>query len=122
MRFGRLEKRREELRYDTLISTIEQAMDAKVPKDLRRQLLHGPEEVDLVNSGLDETMSHAYREIRETYREEGFSFQAYEVEYAAFRLRYTGRAWAVWMLNLGPSLARWLIRRLAGMVIVSRRT
>jgi glutamate dehydrogenase (NAD(P)+) len=68
MRFGRLEKRREELRYDTLISTIEQAMDAKVPKELRRQLLHGPEEVDLVNSGLDETMSHAYREIREAYR------------------------------------------------------
>ena len=60
-------------------------------------------------------------EIRDTYLREGFSYEGYEVEYAAFRLGYTGRGWAIPMVNFMPSVTRWLIRRLAGMVIVSRK-
>ena len=68
MRFGRLEKRREELREQTFISATERITQQKFPEDARRQLIHGPDEVDLVNSGLDETMIDAYRQIRDIYK------------------------------------------------------
>jgi glutamate dehydrogenase (NAD(P)+) len=35
-----------------------------VPDVQRRELLHGADEVDLVNSGLEGSMQNAYREIR----------------------------------------------------------
>ena len=68
IRFGRLEKRREELRGQTLISAIETLTGDKFPREGRRQLMQGPDEVDLVNSGLDGTMSGAYREISDIYK------------------------------------------------------
>jgi len=33
----------------------------------RKILAHGPDEIDLVNSGLEESMVHAYREIRSVH-------------------------------------------------------
>ena len=37
-----------------------------VPVNLRRELIQGADEVDLVKSGLEGTMQNAHREIRET--------------------------------------------------------
>jgi glutamate dehydrogenase (NAD(P)+) len=34
----------------------------------KRQLVHGPDELDIVNSGLEETMVVAYHQIRETFK------------------------------------------------------
>ena len=65
IRYGRMEKRLDEIYRDRLVSTIELATGKPVPEKQRLQLLKGAEEVDLVNSGLEGTMQNAYREIRE---------------------------------------------------------
>jgi glutamate dehydrogenase (NAD(P)+) len=65
IRYGRMEKRLDEIYREKMVSTIEQVTKMKVPDRLRRDLLHGADEVDLVNSGLEGSMQNAYREIRE---------------------------------------------------------
>jgi glutamate dehydrogenase (NAD(P)+) len=67
MRFGRLQKHLEEMRNQKLVGTIEKMIGKEVPAEDKRLLVRGPEEIDLVNSGLAETMVTAYRRIRETY-------------------------------------------------------
>jgi glutamate dehydrogenase (NAD(P)+) len=64
IRYGRMEKRLDEMYRQKLVSTIEQATKIPVPDTQRSELLHGADEVDLVNSGLEGTMQNAYREIR----------------------------------------------------------
>jgi glutamate dehydrogenase (NAD(P)+) len=64
IRYGRMEKRLDEMYRQKLVSTIEQATKVPVPDLARRELLHGADEVDLVNSGLEGSMQNAYREIR----------------------------------------------------------
>ena len=66
IRYGRMEKRLDEIYREKLIGTIEQITKLSVPERLRRELSQGAEEIDLVNSGLEGTMQNAYREIRET--------------------------------------------------------
>jgi len=65
IRYGRMEKRLDEIYRDRLIATFEQVTGKTVPDQRRRELLRGADEVDLVNSGLEGTMQNAYREIRE---------------------------------------------------------
>jgi len=65
IRYGRMEKRLDEIYRDRLVQTIEQVTGKTVPERQRRELLKGADEVDLVNSGLEGTMQNAYREIRE---------------------------------------------------------
>jgi len=60
-------------------------------------------------------------EIVEAYRRWGFSFESYEAQYAAYRLQYTGRAWAAPVALAWAPLTRWAIRKLAGMVVLSRK-
>jgi glutamate dehydrogenase (NAD(P)+) len=67
MRFGRLQKHLEEIRNQKLVGSIERLMGKQIPEADKRFLTHGPEEIDLVNSGLEETMVSAYREIREIH-------------------------------------------------------
>lgn len=60
-------------------------------------------------------------EIIRSYRRSGFSFDAYETVYASFRLRYKGWSWAVpASFALGP-VTGWAIRKLAGMVVLSKK-
>ena len=65
IRYGRMEKRLDEIYRDRLVATFEQVTGKVVPDRQRRELLKGADEVDLVNSGLEGTMQNAYREIRE---------------------------------------------------------
>jgi len=65
IRYGRMEKRLDEIFRDRLVATIEQITGKPVPDRQRRELLKGADEVDLVNSGLEGTMQNAYREVRE---------------------------------------------------------
>ena len=67
MRFGRLQKHLEEIRNQKLVSTIEKMVGKPVPAEDKKYLVRGPDEIDLVNSGLEETMVSAYREIREVH-------------------------------------------------------
>ena len=47
-----------------LLEGIENLSGKKIPDQLRRKLTRGPNEVDLVNSGLEETMAEAYQDIK----------------------------------------------------------
>ncbi len=65
VRFGRMQKRWEEKHQTNFIQLIEDLTGKKVPKARIDSLIHGADEIDLVNSGLEDTMIEAYRDIRE---------------------------------------------------------
>ncbi|MFK7797169.1 MAG: Glu/Leu/Phe/Val dehydrogenase [Aureispira sp.] len=66
MRFGRMQKRFESNRYELLVDLVVK-MTGKVLNPAERKLLtFGADEVDLVRSGLEETMINAYNGIRNT--------------------------------------------------------
>lgn len=65
VRFGRMEKRFEELMFKNIADTIEESTGRKLSDSRRNVLVHGADEIDLVNSGLEETMITAYHNIRE---------------------------------------------------------
>jgi glutamate dehydrogenase (NAD(P)+) len=67
MRFGRLQKHLEEIKNQRLVAAIEGLMGKQIPSPDKQFLVRGPEEIDLVNSGLEETMVTAYREMREVH-------------------------------------------------------
>ena len=50
-----------------IVETLETMLNAKVPNDLKNKLIEGADELDLVRSGLDDSMRDAYKNIRETY-------------------------------------------------------
>ncbi|HNQ13459.1 MAG TPA: Glu/Leu/Phe/Val dehydrogenase [Bacteroidia bacterium] len=65
VRFGRLEKRFQEF-YDTkFVESLEQMTGKKLDTTSKKVLIHGPDEIDIVRSGLEETMIFAYNEINE---------------------------------------------------------
>jgi glutamate dehydrogenase (NAD(P)+) len=65
VRFGRLQKRWQSQAYRDLLATVEDMTDKKFPKDVLKAFIKGPDEVDLVYSGLEETMATGYQEIRD---------------------------------------------------------
>ncbi len=65
VRFGRMDKRFSENQNHFLLKSVEDLTGKKVNDVERQQLLHGPDEVDLVYSGLEDTMIGSYHEIRE---------------------------------------------------------
>ncbi len=66
VRFGRMDKRFSENQNSQILRTVENLTGKAVSDIERKQLLHGPDEVDLVYSGLEDTMIGAYHEIRDT--------------------------------------------------------
>lgn len=67
VRYGRLEKRFSENRYADIINSIEAMTEKKISEVERKIILKGPDEIDLVHSGLEDTMMGSYQEIREIY-------------------------------------------------------
>jgi glutamate dehydrogenase (NAD(P)+) len=63
VRYGRMEKRFTENLNTHILSQIETLTGKKVEERERAFIMHGPEEVDLVHSGLEESMITATREI-----------------------------------------------------------
>lgn len=68
VRFGRMGKRYEEAEERRLLQAIEKATGHRFSESERSALIHGADELDLVNSGLEETMAVAYQEILEIQR------------------------------------------------------
>lgn len=66
IRMGRMQKRHEELRGMQMAAILEEATEGKFTPDMRQRMPHGADELDLVRSGLDDTMRLAYQEIRST--------------------------------------------------------
>lgn len=67
VRYGRLEKRFNENMYGEIVHIIESLTNKRVNELERKFILHGPDEVDLIYSGLEDTMIGSYREIRDIY-------------------------------------------------------
>lgn len=67
IRFGRLARLLEESRGGYVIETIEAMLNQKVPEELAAKLRYGADELDLVRSGLDDTMRKAYQTVREVW-------------------------------------------------------
>jgi glutamate dehydrogenase (NAD(P)+) len=65
IRFGRMERRFEELRGNHIISALEEATGKKMPSWTLTELARGADELDLVRSGLDDTMRLAFQHIRD---------------------------------------------------------
>ena len=68
VRYGRMEKRFTENLNTHILGQIEQLTGKEVHEAERKFIMHGPEEVDLVHSGLEETMITATHEIMDIWK------------------------------------------------------
>ncbi|MGD8784690.1 MAG: Glu/Leu/Phe/Val dehydrogenase [Thioalkalispiraceae bacterium] len=68
MRFGRLQRRYEELRSLSYLHALEELTGKTASDKLRDDLVRGASELDLVRSGLDDTMRIAFRDMREVIK------------------------------------------------------
>jgi len=68
MRFGRMERRMVEMRSEALITAMEQLTNDTVPAPLAAGLRRDVDELNLVRSGLDDTMRTAYQNIHDFWR------------------------------------------------------
>jgi glutamate dehydrogenase (NAD(P)+) len=68
VRFGRMEKRLEEHDEARFARALERMTGKKLTDAERETLVHGSDEEDIVNSGLEEVMVVAYRELRESLK------------------------------------------------------
>ena len=67
VRYGRLEKRFTENANINILNQIEELTGKKVTSADKEIITHGPDEIDLVHSGLEETMINATREIMDIW-------------------------------------------------------
>jgi glutamate dehydrogenase (NAD(P)+) len=68
VRYGRLEKRFTENANINILNQIEELTGKKVTESEKDIIAHGPDEIDLVHSGLEETMINATREIMDIWK------------------------------------------------------
>jgi glutamate dehydrogenase (NAD(P)+) len=68
VRFGRMQKRLEERDEARFVRALESLTGKSLSDEERRALVHGADEQDIVNSGLEETMIVAYHSIRDTLK------------------------------------------------------
>lgn len=73
IRFGRMQRRQEEARHMLIVNELERLSDHlgdawSLAGDFKDKYLRGAGELELVRSGLDDTMRGAYQAMRETWR------------------------------------------------------
>jgi glutamate dehydrogenase (NAD(P)+) len=68
IRFGRMDKRFNQRTYDSILNIVEQNTGKGINERERQFIARGADEIDLVRSGLEETMIHAYNEIRDIWK------------------------------------------------------
>lgn len=73
IRFGRLERRLDEMRMQRVIEALETLSGGSLPPQLRRDLATESDELTLVRSGLEDTMRMAWGEIREAWRSQALA-------------------------------------------------
>lgn len=83
VRFGRMQKKHEEEHFDMLADLLEKMTGKKIDDRDRKMVSKGADEIDLVNSGLSETMAQAYVSIRDVWKE---GKGQYDMRTAAFIL------------------------------------
>lgn len=98
VRFGRMNKRFEEHTQNNIIDMIERSSEKKITVKDRSSVVRGASEIDLVNSGLEDTMIEAYRSIRETKKK----YKIADLRTAAFTLSITKIADAYGSMGIFP--------------------
>ncbi|MBX2853986.1 MAG: Glu/Leu/Phe/Val dehydrogenase, partial [Rhodobacteraceae bacterium] len=68
IRLGRMERRREESRHRLLLQGIEEITEKDFPTEMKEAYLSGASEIDLVRSGLDDTMRGSYQTMHQVWR------------------------------------------------------
>lgn len=68
VRFGRMQKRYDETSMTGVIELVERLTQKSISPKEKAMIARGAEEIDLVNSGLEETMIYAYRQIRDIWK------------------------------------------------------
>ena len=71
IRFGRMDRRIHELRADRTIAAVEAAVGRPLPPEVAAGLRASADELDVIRSGLDDTMRRAYQEVREEWHAGG---------------------------------------------------
>src|SRR5262249_21783066 len=66
----RVGKRFEEAAFERMLRAVESATGRLFSEDDHRKIARGADEIDLVNSGLEETMIGAYRPLRDLMRQD----------------------------------------------------
>ena len=69
IRFGRLEKRRNQFQLNNLIEAIEEMTGTSMPKKYKANFINGIEEIDLVRSGLDDMMIDGFQSVKKEFIE-----------------------------------------------------
>ena len=69
IRFGRIQRRQLENQFEALIAGVESITGKPFPEDYRNEVLSGATEINLVRSGLEDTMRGAYSAISATWNE-----------------------------------------------------
>ncbi len=62
--FGRMDKRYDETANKNLVNLVEKLTGVSLSTEQRSLVIRGASELELVNSGLEETMIHSYHDIR----------------------------------------------------------
>ncbi len=68
VRFGRMGKRFEQRSFENLLQVVEKNTGRTLSDEERKLVARGADEIDLVNSGLEESMAVAYNQIREVWK------------------------------------------------------
>lgn len=64
IRFGQMQRRHDELRNTQYASLLEEMTGTRISDHEKMKITRGAEEIDLVRSGLDDTMRNAYQQMR----------------------------------------------------------
>ncbi|MEM8959175.1 MAG: Glu/Leu/Phe/Val dehydrogenase [Pseudomonadota bacterium] len=67
IRFGRMQRRQEEARHQLLIDELEHVVGSELRSEFKTKYLQGADELQLVRSGLDDTMRAAYQGMSEIW-------------------------------------------------------
>ncbi|GAA6163025.1 Glu/Leu/Phe/Val dehydrogenase [Pelagimonas sp. KU-00592-HH] len=76
IRFGRMQRRQEEARHQLVVDELQKISDAMgstytMSDSFKQKYLRGADELELVRSGLDDTMRIAYQSMRDVWHERG---------------------------------------------------
>ncbi|HET6797163.1 MAG TPA: Glu/Leu/Phe/Val dehydrogenase [Gemmatimonadales bacterium] len=71
VRFGRMQKRYEQAASTRQLQAVQELTGKRFTAEQIALVTHGASEEDLVNSGLEETMTGAYHPIRQTWKQHG---------------------------------------------------
>jgi len=87
VRFGRLNKKWEESSKKMLLDFIEKNLNRKIGDAEKNLIIHGADEVDIVRSGLDDTMTNACAETRKSANEKNTDYRTAALYNAIMKIK-----------------------------------